>query len=457
VHAVRGVSTLPWSRPRHELLLLLLVAAAALSPVYVVSSQDISRLCLSKALTAGRLTIGACAGHEVDQARYRGRTYSDKAPGMSVLAVPAAEAVGLPMPSRWRFGRDPRVWAVRVLTGGVAFVLLAFAVGRVSEGLRRTTGGAALVTFALATVVGAMAATTFDHVTAGALGFAAFLCAWGRRDRTAGLLAGGALVVEYQAAIIVAIVACYVALAGARPLLRYLLGVVPGALVLGAYDWAAFGSPLHPSYRYVANRYAAEQATGLFGISMPRWHSADLVLFADRGLLVASPVLLAALYGLVLLARRHPFEAVTCTAVFVAFLFLEFGYFLPYGGVSPGPRFLIPAIPFLALGLGPSFARRPLVTSLLAIASLIASTALALTWSWESTIGYRQTVWGELARLATGARSRLGHHLASNVMTWAGLSGSQPAIVVAVCSLAALVLAVRPLLGPGVRGALSDR
>ena len=151
----------------------------------------------------------------------------------------------------------------------------------------------------------ALAPTTFDHVTAGALGFAAFLVAWRRRPGLAGLLAGAALTVEYETGIIVAVLALYVARGGMRPIVRYVLGVLPGAVLLGAYDWAAFGSPLHPSYRYVANGYAAAQATGLFGITLPRWHSTAQVLFGDRGILVAAPVLPAALFGLVLLARRQ--------------------------------------------------------------------------------------------------------------------------------------------------------
>src|SRR5947209_20321880 len=100
---------MPWRRPRHELLLLVLVAAVALSPAYVVSTQDASRLCLTRALVHGKLTIDPCAGRTLDQARYAGRSYTDKAPGLSVLAVPAAEAVRLPARSRWTFEGDPRL------------------------------------------------------------------------------------------------------------------------------------------------------------------------------------------------------------------------------------------------------------------------------------------------------------------------------------------------------------
>ena len=42
---------LPWARPRRETLLLVLVAIVALSPLYPVNDgQDVSRLCLSRAL-----------------------------------------------------------------------------------------------------------------------------------------------------------------------------------------------------------------------------------------------------------------------------------------------------------------------------------------------------------------------------------------------------------------------
>ena len=436
---------IPWSRPKHELLLLLLVAAAALTPIYLVSAQDVSRLCLTRSLIQGRLTISPCVGHAFDRAQFGGRLYSDKAPGMSILAIPAVEAVGLPTSSRWRTGRDLAVWTVRVLTSGLAFVLLAFAVGRVSEGLSPRTGGIVLVTFALGTIDEALAATTFGHVTAGALCFGSFLLAWRKRHVLAGLLGGLALIVEYQTAIAVLVLGLYTARTGGRSLRTYATGVVPGFLLLTVYNWRAFGSPFHLSYRYIANKYAAEQSQGLFGISAPRWHSTAQVLVGDRGLVLVSPVLIVALVGLALLAREHTAEAAACAAIFLGFLLLSVGYFLPYGGVSPGPRFLVPAIPFLALGLGPAFARLPVFSTLLAVPSLIASTALTLTWSSEGYIGYRQSVWGELAREAAGSGSLLNRNLASNVATTLGVSRSGSALLVATCTLAAFVISVTSL------------
>ena len=47
----------------------------------------------------------------------------------------------------------------------------------------------------------------------------------------------------------------------------------------------------------------------------------------------------------------------------MAFAASAAGYFDPYGGTSPGPRFFVPALQFLALGLAPAYARWPRLTS----------------------------------------------------------------------------------------------
>ena len=127
---------------------------------------------------------------------------------------------------------------------------------------------------------------------------------------------------------------------------------MPPALALGAYDWAAFGSPFHLSYRYVANVYTERQHHGFFGIGVPTLGGLKDVLVGTRGLLYFSPVLIAAAVGLWLLWRRGTrAEALLAAVVVVLFILLDAGYFLVYGGGTPGPRFLAPALPFLALGL----------------------------------------------------------------------------------------------------------
>lgn len=432
-----------WRRPRHERLLLVLVAVATLSVVHPTSAQDTSRMCLTRSIVHGRLTVDGCDAANPDRAAFGGQLYSDKPPGISFLAVPAAELVRLPAPPAWHSSGDLRLWAVRLSTGGLALLGCALLVGRVAEGLAPGWGGATLVTFSAGTLMASLAVDNFDAVPTAALGFAAFLLAWRRRPARAGLVAGLAILVEYQAAFIALAVALYVALGGGRTLVRYALGLVPGLALLGAYDQAAFASPFHLSYRYVAPRFASQQAGGFFGIHAPRWHSIRVVLAGSRGLLVDAPVLLAAAVGLALMWRHgRRAEAGLCALVTLLFLALEAGYYDPFGGISPGPRFFIPALPFLAVGLAPAFASRRAATAVLAVGSVISSTAVLLTWPAAQGV-YPGGVWRDLATFARhGSSSLLASWAQKNVLTWLDVGRLGAAAVVLAAGLGALGIAL---------------
>jgi hypothetical protein len=434
------MTSFPWRRPRHELLLLALVSAATLTLVHNISTQDISRLCLTRSLVHGHLTVDNCIGGSIDRSRYGGHLYSNKAPGMSALAIPTAEAVQLQPPSTWHTPGG-RLWAVRLLTTGLAFVACAFLVGRVAEGLAPGRGGATLVTFALGTMMASFAVTDYDHIPTAFFGFAAFLLAWRGRPLLAGLAAGLAVTVEYQAAAIAVLVALYILVTRRRDLGRYVLGALPGALLVAAYDWAAFGAPWHNPLSYSENGYRGRHNSGLLGIHHPNRYAAKTVLVGEKGLLVTSPVLLAAALGLWLLWRRGlRAEAATCAAVAAVFLIAEAGYFDPYGGGSPGVRYFAPALPFLAVGLGAAFARLPWTTWGLALASIVATIPITLTWAEDPS--YNTTVWRQLVRLPSeGGSSPLLTHLAGNVLVWAGPGRRLAAALVCACAAAAVVVA----------------
>ena len=84
----------------------MLVAAATLTPVFATGAQDASRVCLSRAILHGHLSNDYCLNgpYARDKATYKGHLYSDKAPGMSLLEVPAVAAA-----------RDPRYPELAVL------------------------------------------------------------------------------------------------------------------------------------------------------------------------------------------------------------------------------------------------------------------------------------------------------------------------------------------------------
>ncbi len=427
-------------------MLLILVAVAVLTPDHATNTQDFTRVCLSKAIVHGRLTIDSCIDNGIDRARYRGHIYSNKAPGLSMLAIPVGEAVGVHQPATWTYLHDTRLWAVRVATSGLLFLIAAFVVGRMAEGLAPGTGGLVLTTLALGTLLAPFAATSFDHDPTAAFGIVAFALAWSRRPFVAGLAAGAALLCEYESAPLVLVLGAYAAIGGTRSLIRYAAGAAPGAVLLAVYDWAAFGAPWHNPLSYSDNAYKLDHSRGILGIQEPTFHAAERVLVGTGGILVLTPVTAAAAFGLSILWRRGlRAETLVCSSITALYLVAEFGYFDPYGGSSPGPRFFVPAFPFLFLGLGPAIAWRPRLTGLLAISSVIANTTVMLVWSHGSAGSYAQGVWGQLVRFpADGGRSPLYRDLSENIVQHLGLRLGRPlaSLIVWECAAAAVLTAL---------------
>jgi hypothetical protein len=87
------------------------------------------------------------------------------------------------------------------------------------------------------------------------------------------------------------------------------------------------------------------------------------------------------------------------------------GYFDPYGGLSPGPRFFAPALPFLCLGLVEAYHRWPLPTGLLVLWSISWATFDNVAWALNVSIKLTQfvpnTIFARMPLIGTG----LGYHL----------------------------------------------
>jgi len=420
----------------HEWLVLALVALAALPIVNPPNTQDASRLALTNSiLLRGEVDIDPYRHLTADRSYYRGHWYTDKAPGVSLAVLPPVAALRLVDRARgadrhfpvWL--RETHLWLIRLWSGGIPFLGLVFLVGRVAEGLAPRTGAATAVTFGLGTMLGSLAPTTFGHLPAALLLFGAFLVATratsARAWAAVGLLAGLAVLFEYPAALAALLLAAYAARrAGVGALGAVAAGAVPPAIVLGAYDQLAFGSPFRLSYAYVANAFTEQQRSGLFGIGAPTPRGAWFVLLDGHGLLLVSPVVVAAVAGLVLLARRHHAEAVVAGAIVAAFAVYTMGYFLPNGGTSPGPRFVAPALPFLALGLPPSFSRWRWPTAALAAVSLAVAAFDEITWAIANTL--RLDVWPKTLWSRAGLPTSVGTLLLlAAVAAAAVVAGSQ--------------------------------
>ena len=146
-------------------------------------------------------------------------------------------------------------------------------------------------------------------------------------------------------------------------------GSVPAALLLLYNQWA-FGSVTHFSYEYAVaetgetgHDVLGANDQGFFGIGRPSAHAFVDILASPRGLLVVTPICMLALVGIALRWRQSRGEAALLGSITVLFFLYNAGYTLniggPFGGDTPGPRFLVAAIPFLMLPVGLAAARLP--------------------------------------------------------------------------------------------------
>jgi hypothetical protein len=374
------------TRPRLGLLALVAVAFAFAWPLQGVGSLQNAHYVLVRALASGTAVVDKALGEvsEVgtnDLTVFEGNRYSNKPPGLALAVLPAfvvLDAFGL--------ADDPDrvLWALGLLGVVLPAVGLVVLVRRVADRLEPGFGTAAAVTLGLGTLLLPYTTLFLNHALSSFLVFASFALLWRERRGepslpligVAGLVAGLATVAEYTHALAVVVLGAY-ALTRTQPLARlgaWVAGAAVGAAPIAVYNQVAFGSITHTSY----DASAELQAADLFGA--PSLDVALELLLSRHGLFVVCPVLVLGAAGLVLLARRGwVAEALVAAALVAAYVAFDSAFYSPFGGFSPGPRYLVPVIPFLALGLAPMFRTMPLVTGALALASTLAMAGLTAT------------------------------------------------------------------------------
>jgi len=385
-----------------------------------------------RAFADGRASIDPWHWQTKDKAWVDGHFYSVKAPGLAIFTLPeymaldaagawsvserAAENASQAAHPRWtpvgrsypyvlQYGFDPRrairvetqvqdetplIWALTLFGAVIPAVLLLLLVRWAADRIQPGYGTAAAITLGLGTIVMTFAAEYFSHVASAALGFAAFAILFREREgpprlsrvAAAGLATGLAVTFEYPLGLLGVILFVY-ALSRSAPrvprALVYGAGALLGAAPALAFNAWALGSPFDFAYSSAVamqgmNGHAVLGLNdpGFFGIGLPRPAAAFDLLVATKGILTLTPVLAVAVAGAVMMRRTaHRAEANVIIAVAAVFFLYNSGYWLPFGGGTPGPRFLIPAMPFLALGLAVSYKRLPALTLAMAIPSFL--------------------------------------------------------------------------------------
>lgn len=310
--------------------------------------------------------------------------YMDKAPGASLVAVPAVGLVRAAMHAAHTrlYSREAIVaysYVATLAASALPSVLAAICIFWIS---RRFAGDDAAATLGaavcgLGTPLWAYATLFYGHALAAGCLAAAFLGALRLGDPASrgrdmivglfvGLTAGWAVVTEYPASIGSGVIVLFAAWqvwrrdrnAIVRACASIGIGLAFGAAVLLGYNYLAFGRALYIGY--TSEEGYAAMRTGVFGVNLPSAHAAWEILFGSyRGLLPLAPVLAITPVGFYFLLRDPGTRVAAAVGGFVAlyYVLMTAGYAYWDGGWSYGSRHLGPALPFLCIGIAPIWMR----------------------------------------------------------------------------------------------------
>lgn len=336
----------------------------------------------------GDATIDEFAPLTIDKAQFGSHYYSDKAPGMTVLGIPAVAIADrlsgqraddfIPGFENREFNRFLKI-RIRLVAVTICAVLSALAAMLLYDLVRRITGdmeagAVAALSYGLGTTIWGWSTTIFGHAPVAAL---LVIATWGvwcgtgpERSRRhavfAGLALGWAVLIEHSALIAGLPVAGFAlwrlrALPRAAAMRTVAVALTAGAsalVVLIAYNLLAFGTVFRLGYSGVTD-FAGMQE-GLFGLTYPKPYVLfELILGERRGMLWVAPILIVAPFGLAMLVRDPATRDIGWLAVagaVVPFL-INASYYYWDGGNATGPRHALPAVGFLCIGIGVFWAR----------------------------------------------------------------------------------------------------
>ncbi|MGE5216507.1 MAG: hypothetical protein ACM3SP_05820 [Chloroflexota bacterium] len=337
------------------------------------------------------------SANSLDITRFAGKFYPNKPPGTVFLALPA---YGFIYRLETMFGLDADGWWVQTfnvyfvtvftvgLISALGGVVLFFLSRRLFPETPPWTHLATTLAYGLGTLIWPFATLLFDHNLVATLSLCAFALllveAQGGSDALrpnlayflAGFLCGLSIVVNYVASITSVCLFFYgISTTKRRPpfIFAGLAGSAVPIISLLWYHNVCFGSPLATANSYQFGMFQSADAV-LFGmLTLPNPVVAfDLLFPYYRGLFFTSPVLLLTGLGLVIMANnrsRRP-EAILFASIFAAYLLMNSAFNHWEAGWTAGPRYLIPALPFLALPGALVFTRLPRLTGALALASI---------------------------------------------------------------------------------------
>ncbi len=348
------------------------------------------------AVDHGTMRIDAYEKGLGDKSYWHGHYYTDKAPGLSFLAIPvyAAMRVAFPkvkasgfdlykhiknyyyIPDSVKFLRYAITYLLVSLPSAALAVLLWLFLIRLTGNVGWSLAVAAI--YALGTIAYVYSIWFFSHQLCAVLLFASFLLLFYRvrgqppsrgvllAAAGAGLLAGYSVISEYPTIIIAGLLGVYLLVVARRKLMTaaaFITGMLPAAALNIGYNLASFGKPLANGYNYVHSLayhthvhpvFLGLGSPASYGIQAPSLNTLyQITLGAYRGLFLINPVLLLFIPGLYFMWKRRDLRAEWWLCLLVVLLYFLLDASRPpdtngwSGGSSVASRHLTPMVPFM--------------------------------------------------------------------------------------------------------------
>jgi hypothetical protein len=390
--------------------------------------------------------VGEFQPNSVDDFQFKGEYYSALAPGTAVLALPFA-VLGFLLDGHYSvFGNTLILTELFVaLTNSIC----SYFVYKISKFyFAKQTSLFLGFVFAFSTVSWPFAtyffqsdvSAMFDVIMAY---FALKIAQTGEKDLRntlyCGLAAAAALTVDYVNAILIPIVLFFLifSLRKYRPRLLkvslvFLVASCLGIALIAIYNMTLFGQPLATS-----EQLYLKSSTPFGNFTFPFYLGLVLNLFTPlRGLFFYTPFLVVGVLGYhdMLRSKSTRGEGLFLLGLFLGILLPYSAWYAPTGGVSFGPRFIIPAIPYLIIPAG--FVLSVNGLKRFAVTALYAAGVLINGFAALTSILAPDQVWGESPFLNTILPNFLRGKLD---VWWIGAAGPYwifPAIMLIVAAIA---------------------
>lgn len=294
-----------------------------------------------------------------DKSFYNGHYYSDKAPGLSFLAVPFYQAIKLfLLLTDLTINLKVLLLILRILcVSSFSVFFCIFLYKMLKEFVDATISMCVTFTFIAGTNLFTYSTLFMSHIHTALFCSAVFYLIYKQEKKKnlffAGLLSGLAISFDYTTAVIILTLIFYLLILSKNfnKLIIFCSGFLLPVGLLFYYNHSCFGSIFSTGYHHKIDPVLSYyHSKGFAGFTYPKLSAITGFLFsASKGLFFYSPFIIPALMGYFhLFKNNYKISAILCLIPILHILTLSSFTDWP-GGWTVGPRYLTPILPFFSI------------------------------------------------------------------------------------------------------------